>query len=615
MGILYSSAPSSRSGLFVYLLFAMLTAGEVLVTANAILQLVLYCVLLVAVVKPLGGYMARVYEGEAKIAQKVLGPLERLIYRVLRVDSKEEMTWKTYAIAVMLFNLAGFLVVYLLQRLAGLAAGEPAALAAVTPDSSFNTAVSFATNTNWQGYGGETTLSYLTQMLGLTVQNFVSAATGMAVLVALIRGFSRKTTSDARQLLGRSRADARSTSSLPLSIVGRHRPRLAGRRADVRRVRARRRCSRRRRTPTARRSPIRSSRSVPPRRRSSSSSSAPTAAASSTSTPRIRSRTRRRSRTSSRCSRSSMIPAALCYTFGKMVGDTRQGWAVLAAMFVIFVPLLWLCVSQEQGQQPRARVASRRSRRERAPGRRQHGGQGGPLRHRQLGALGDGHDRGLERLGQRDARLVHAARRPRADVAHAARRDRLRRRRLRALRHAHVRHRRRLRRRSHGRPHARVPRQEDRGLRDEDGLARHPDPAARSSSSAPPSRASTEAGQKGVANPAAHGFSEILYAFSSAANNNGSAFAGLSANTPFYNTLARHLHVVRALLAHRADARHRRLAREEEARARQRAARCRRTRRSSSRCSSAPSSSSARSRSSRRSRSGPIVEHLLAHGA
>src|SRR5262249_49875128 len=154
---------------------------------SALFQLAFYCVLLVVCAKPLGAYMARVYQGEARIAQKVIGPLERLVYRVLRVDVADEMTWKTYALAVLFFNLAGFLVVYALQRLQGSLPANPAGLGAVSPDSSFNTAVSFATNTNWQGYAGETTLSYLSQMLGLTVQNFVSAATGTAVLVALIR--------------------------------------------------------------------------------------------------------------------------------------------------------------------------------------------------------------------------------------------------------------------------------------------------------------------------------------------------------------------------------------------------------------------------------------------
>ena len=202
-------------------------------TANTILQLLLYCVLLVAVAKPLGAYMARVYQGEATTAQRIFGPLERLIYRVVRVDPREEMTWKAYALAVMLFNVAGLLAVYLLQRLQGVLPANPAGLGAVTPDSSFNTAMSFATNTNWQGYGGETTLSYLTQMLGLTVQNFVSAATGMAVLVALIRGFSRKTTTD----LGNFWVDLDSGHALhppPALDRLRARPGLAGRRPDFR---------------------------------------------------------------------------------------------------------------------------------------------------------------------------------------------------------------------------------------------------------------------------------------------------------------------------------------------------------------------------------------------
>ena len=122
------------------------------------------------------------------------------------------MDWKTYAVAMLLFNVLGLLAVYALQRLQAVLPLNPQGLGAVTPDSSFNTAVSFATNTNWQGYGGETTMSYLTQMLGLTVQNFVSAATGMAVLVALIRGFARHIGQDHRQLLGGPDPHARSTS-------------------------------------------------------------------------------------------------------------------------------------------------------------------------------------------------------------------------------------------------------------------------------------------------------------------------------------------------------------------------------------------------------------------
>ena len=162
-------------------------------TLNGYIQLGLYLVILLALAKPLGGFMARVYMGQPSGLDRVLGPLERLIYRLCGVRAEEEMGWKTYAIAMLLFNLLGFLAVYALQRLQGVLPLNPQGLGAVTPDSSFNTAVSFATNTNWQGYGGETTMSYLTQMLGMTVQNFVSAATGMAVLVAFIRGLARQT--------------------------------------------------------------------------------------------------------------------------------------------------------------------------------------------------------------------------------------------------------------------------------------------------------------------------------------------------------------------------------------------------------------------------------------
>src|SRR5947208_12919549 len=160
--------------------------------SNLILQLGVYVIVLLALAKPLGAYMARVYTGRGGGLDRALGWLERLIYRLAGVRADEEMTWKTYALTMLLFNLAGLLAVYALQRLQGVLPLNPEGLAAVSHDSSFNTAVSFATNTNWQGYGGESTMSYLTQMLALTVQNFVSAATGMAVAVALIRGFARR---------------------------------------------------------------------------------------------------------------------------------------------------------------------------------------------------------------------------------------------------------------------------------------------------------------------------------------------------------------------------------------------------------------------------------------
>ncbi|MGZ9166736.1 MAG: potassium-transporting ATPase subunit KdpA, partial [Anaerolineales bacterium] len=182
------------------------------------LQLIFYIVVLLLLAKPLGSFMAKVYQGQRTFLDRVLGPVERFIYRVSGVKPEEDMNWKTYAIAVMLFNVLGLIVVYALQRLQGVLPLNPQALGAVTPDSSWNTATSFATNTNWQGYGGEVTMSYLSQMLGLTVQNFVSAATGMAVLIALIRGIARHTAKG----IGNFWVDLTRTTLyilLPLSLV------------------------------------------------------------------------------------------------------------------------------------------------------------------------------------------------------------------------------------------------------------------------------------------------------------------------------------------------------------------------------------------------------------
>ncbi len=160
-------------------------------TGNDILQIVLYFGILLLLAKPLGVYMARVYEGQPSGLDRVLGPVERLFYRICGIKPEEEMSWKKYAGVVLVFSAAGFFLLYLFQRLQGLLPLNPQRFAGVSPDLAFNTSVSFTTNTNWQSYGGETTMSYLTQMAGLGVQNFVSAAAGMAVLVALIRGFKR----------------------------------------------------------------------------------------------------------------------------------------------------------------------------------------------------------------------------------------------------------------------------------------------------------------------------------------------------------------------------------------------------------------------------------------
>ena len=149
-------------------------------------QCLLYFLILTGLAVPLGAYIARVHMGQATWAQRFWGPMEGLMCRVSGIRTDEDMSWKTYAACVLLFNLLGMPLVYALARLQGFLPLHPAGFGGVSPEVSFNTAVSFATNTNWQAYGGESTLNYFTQMLGLTVQNFVSAATGMAVLLAIL---------------------------------------------------------------------------------------------------------------------------------------------------------------------------------------------------------------------------------------------------------------------------------------------------------------------------------------------------------------------------------------------------------------------------------------------
>ncbi|MDB5407321.1 MAG: potassium-transporting ATPase subunit KdpA [Rhodospirillales bacterium] len=161
-------------------------------TINGWLQIALYCVLLTLLVKPLGLYMTRVFAGERNFLSPVLGPIERGLYRISGVDERTDQHWLTYGIAMLFFSVVGFLFLYALQRLQNLLPFNPQGLDAVPPDLAFNTSVSFVTNTNWQSYTPESTMSYLTQMVGLTMHNFVSAATGIALAMALIRGFSRR---------------------------------------------------------------------------------------------------------------------------------------------------------------------------------------------------------------------------------------------------------------------------------------------------------------------------------------------------------------------------------------------------------------------------------------
>ena len=187
-------------------------------TANGLLQIAIYFIIIAALTKPVGWYMTRVFSGERTFLSPLLQPLENLFYRAAGIDPKQEQRWTTYAIAMLLFNLAGFLLLYAMERFQSVLPLNPQGMSDVAPDLAFNTSVSFITNTNWQAYGGETTMSYLVQMAGLTVHNFVSAATGIALALAFIRGFSRSSV----QTLGNFWADLTRCVLyilLPISII------------------------------------------------------------------------------------------------------------------------------------------------------------------------------------------------------------------------------------------------------------------------------------------------------------------------------------------------------------------------------------------------------------
>ena len=187
-------------------------------TAIGFIQIALYCVVVTLLVKPFGFYMTRVFNGERTFLSPLLRPVERVIYSLSRVNEREEQSWVGYGLAMLTFSLAGFLALYALQRLQAVLPFNPQNFDPVSPDLAFNTSVSFVTNTNWQSYTPETTMSYLTQMAGLTMHNFVSAATGVALAIALIRGFARRSA----QTIGNFWVDMTRTVLyvlLPISIV------------------------------------------------------------------------------------------------------------------------------------------------------------------------------------------------------------------------------------------------------------------------------------------------------------------------------------------------------------------------------------------------------------
>ncbi|HEV7786454.1 MAG TPA: potassium-transporting ATPase subunit KdpA, partial [Thermoanaerobaculia bacterium] len=304
-------------------------------TTNGLLQIALFVLILLALAKPLGAYMAKVYEGKPFGLDRVLGPFERLIYRLTGVRPEEEMEWKTYALAVLLFSAVSVIVLYIQQRVQGWLPLNPQKFGAVSADSSFNTAVSFATNTNWQAYAGEATMSYLTQMAGLAVHNFTSAATGMAILIAFIRGLVRRKA----KTIGNFWVDLTRTTLyilLPLSLV------LAlvlVSQGVVQTLSPYKTAALVEQTKDADGKPVTEQvLAVGPVASQIAIKHLGTngggffnvnsAHPFESSTPLtdlllILSET--------------MIAAALCYTFGKMAGDTRQGWAILAAMLLVLV--------------------------------------------------------------------------------------------------------------------------------------------------------------------------------------------------------------------------------------------------------------------------------------
>ena len=314
------------------------------------LQIFFYLLALLVLARPLGVFMARVYAGERTFLSPLLVPVERVLYRALGTRADADMTWKTYAVAMLLFNLAGLLAVYGLQRLQAVLPLNPQGLGAVSPDSSWNTAVSFASNTNWQGYAGEVTMTYLTQMLGLTVQNFASAATGMAVLVALIRGFARHSATT----IGNFWVDlTRGTLYilLPLALVV---ALVLVSQGVVQNFSPNQAVSLLQPTVDGDGSAV--AQQMLPMGPAASQIAIKQLGTNGGGFFNVNSAHPFENPTplSNFLQMLSilLISAALCCTFGRMVKDMRQGWSLLAAMTIIFVVLLGVAVWAEQAGNP-----------------------------------------------------------------------------------------------------------------------------------------------------------------------------------------------------------------------------------------------------------------------
>ncbi len=463
---------------------------------NGYVQIALYLGVLLALAKPVGWYMARIYEGKLPALVRWMAPLENLSYRLCGVDARQEMRWTQYALAMLWFSLLGVLAVYGLQRLQGLLPLNPQGFGAVTADSSFNTAISFVTNTNWQGYGGETTMSYLTQMLGLAVQNFLSAAAGMAVVIALIRGFARHTV----ETIGNFWVDmTRSTLYilLPLSTVlalvlvsqgvvqnfseYKNVPLVESASYDQPKL-------------DAAGNPVKDAagNAVTEKVVVKEQSIAVGPAASQIAIKQLGTNGGGFFNVNSAHPLENptpfsnflemlailLIPAGLCYTFGSMVGDTRQGWAILAAMTVILVGFLAVAEYQElQGNPALTALGVDQNASATQPGGNMEGKEtrfgivnsalwATVTTAASNGSVNSMHDSFTPLGGLVPMFMMQTGR---GDV---------RRRRLRSLRHAGFCRDRGVPRRADDRPHPGISGQEDRGVRHQDGFAGDPDPAA-----------------------------------------------------------------------------------------------------------------------------------------
>ena len=517
-------------------------------TTNGILQIGLYLVVLLAFVKPLGSYMAKVYQGESFWPNRILGPVERMIYRMFGIHPEDEMTWKTYAGAAILFKLALFFLLYLMLRIQGILPLNPQGFSGVSPDLAFNTAVSFITNTNWQSYGGESTMSYLTQMTGLSVQNFVSAAQGMAILVALIRGFTRWTT----KTIGNFWVDlTRSTLYilLPLSFIMavllvsqgvvqnfspyKNVPLLQTITYDTPKL-------------DADGKPITGPDGKPVMEPAKASEQTlPLGpAASQIAIKQLGTNGGGFFNVNSAHPFENptplsnflemlallLIPVALCYTFGRMVGDKRQGWALLATMLIIFIPFLILCCAAEYAGNPLLTVLGADSVNGNMEGKEvRFGIANSALWATATTAASNGSVNAMHDSFSPLGGLVPMVLMQLGEVVFGGVGSGL-----------------------YGMLAFAIVAVFISGLM----VGRTPEYLGKKIEAFEMKMASvvilvpaafvllgtalasvTSAGVTGATNPGPHGFSEILYAFSSAGNNNGSAFGGLSANAPFYNTL------------------------------------------------------------------------------